>query len=535
MSANKIIERVRHTTDLQSGHMFFDSFYAGIFNLLIKQLTEHNRHEEALFWMDEVKNLSSFAFFNNPALKSSILTESELTHDYALRNRIERLRSEMIHAEGQRRYELNNQLVEATSQQNMLRRKVLQHIDLEPFNFAKIRRQLRRSDIILYFSLFEDDLYASTITSGSFDIHHIPFSEQELERVDKLVESLSGDRIRLKELEWFRSKVIDVLNIDDRHSNYYVIPDGFLYHIPLEILPLNSVSGDYSYGEATYLIEHASVSYANSLKDLEAAFDHTPATAHSLDFLGFGISHFEGQESRLMTGRNLPPLPLAEREVTEISNRLDRLTNNVYHHSQTSTKNAFRNYSGKSRILHLASHSEVFETDPLYSPIYMSPERPESNPEGNAESGLIYAYELFGMDLSNEMVMLNSCESGSGNYIQGSGIVGFSRAFNYAGVKSLVMNLWTIRDQSAYELSVSFYANLNEGMEKSEAMRQAKIAYMNSANSNPSYWGSFVIYGSNDPVVKSFNFWLAGIALFAIGLLTLLLTWIRLPGIHSRH
>ncbi|TVQ69972.1 MAG: CHAT domain-containing protein, partial [Balneolaceae bacterium] len=530
--ATDLLSRIKNSSEIQSGHLLLENEYLSVFQLLIDQLDSINDRESVIYWMDEIKNLSSASFYNNPALKASILSENDLVLDFALRNRIERLRSELRIASDERRVQINNLLIKAISQQNALRRKVLQNIDFEPVNMNRLRRELGRSDIILYFSIFHEDLYVSKITSGSFDIQKITFSEEDFNRIEDIVISLSSDKVRLTELAWLKEKIIGKNGISDRYTNYFIIPDGFLYHIPFEILPVGNIASDYSYGEATYLIEHAAVSYSNSLKDLKASLNHKPQRKYDLDFVGFGITHFNNPESQLLPGRYLPALPLAEREVEDISANLNSFDNNIFFDSNTATEYNFRQNSGNSRILHFASHSEVFENDPLYSVIYLNQEG-DGGENRNIESsndGFVYAYELFQMDLSSEMVMLNSCESGSGNYIQGSGIVGFSRAFNYAGVPSLVMNLWSVRDRSAYHLSVSFYDYLNQGYSKSEAMRKAKIHYLNKFNSNPTTWGSFVVYGNIDPITPSRNPWILVAVFLIIGGISLIVAWLRLPA-----
>lgn len=528
--ADEIIRRSIHSSDIQSGHIYLANEFLSLFELFIEHLVGNNLIHEAIFWMDEIKNLSSVTFYNNPALKSSILSENELVLDFALGNRIERLRSEIRTASDDKRIELNSLLLNAVSQQNVLRRKVLQNIDFEPVNLNRLRRQLGRSDIIFYFSIFNDDLYVTSITSGSFNIQKITFSDEDFNRIEDIVMSLSTDKVRLTELAWLKNKVFGDNSISDRYTNYFIIPDGFLYNIPFEIFPIQNVSSDYSYGEATYLIEHAAISYSNSLKDLKASLNHRPQRTYPLDFVGFGITHFNNPQSQLMPGRYLPALPLAEREVKDISSSLNIFNNNTYFDSKTATEKNLRKNSGNSRILHFATHSEVFENDPLYSVIYLNREEGENQGTESSNDGFVYAYELFQMDLSSEMVMLNSCESGSGNYIQGSGIVGFSRAFNYAGIPSMVMNLWSVRDRSAYHLSVSFYDYLNQGYSKSEAMRKAKIHYINKFNSNPANWGSFVIYGNIDPIVPSRNPWILVTVFLVIGGISLILTWLWLPA-----
>lgn len=98
--------------------------------------------------------------------------------------------------------------------------------------------------------------------------------------------------------------------------------------------------------------------------------------------------------------------------------------------------------------------------------------------------------------------MLNSCSSGSGNYIQGSGVMGISRALRYAGAKSLALNLWSVNDKVAAEFAVDFYGYLNEGITKNEAIRLAKIDQLQKANANPHFWGAYMMIGNPAPITN---------------------------------
>jgi len=100
------------------------------------------------------------------------------------------------------------------------------------------------------------------------------------------------------------------------------------------------------------------------------------------------------------------------------------------------------------------------------------------------------------MNLNADLIFLSSCESGTGGYLRGAGVLGFSRAFSYAGAQSLSMNLWPVRDQTASEISMNFYESLNAGEDKAKSLRSAKLSYLNNNNSDPYLWGAFVIYGN---------------------------------------
>ncbi|MFU8860981.1 MAG: CHAT domain-containing protein [Cyclonatronaceae bacterium] len=486
--------------------------YQQTFSLLTDVLIQMDRPEEAIVWLDDIKNISKASFYNNSLLKSNILTEEELLRDFVLSNRIERLRNELLTAANGDRVNLNTQLIEAVNEKNRLKDKVLKNIVEEKLNLPRLQRHLGRNELILSFSLFENHLYKASISAGSVDMERITFTDDDMQRIEFLIEGLSNNQTDLQELHWLYTRLFSE-PVHSRYNKLYVIPDGFLYRIPIETLPVEPVTSSYSFGSAKYMVEDFSISYLNSVLDLNTYAGRTPAMAHSRDFTGFGVSSFNRPVQTPYGTRELSSLPYAEIEVNQISSAITNLTNFEIKTGEHSTEKNFRNYAADSRILHIASHSEVFHNDPLFSLIYLN------NEDGDTDSdndGRIYAYELFELNLSNELVMLSSCESGSGSYIQGSGITGLSRAFTYAGAQSLVMNLWQIRDQTASEIAVSFYSYLNRGMNKDQAMQLAKMDYINKNNSDPYLWGSYVLYGDIRPLIhkkRYFTYMITGLIL----------------------
>ena len=101
------------------------------------------------------------------------------------------------------------------------------------------------------------------------------------------------------------------------------------------------------------------------------------------------------------------------------------------------------------------------------------------------------------------MVVLSSCNTGTGNLYRGEGVLSLARGFIYSGSKAVVMSLWEVNDASGTEIVESFYKNLKEGDSKSESMRKARIKYLRSATqmgSHPYFWSTLVIYGDNSPL-----------------------------------
>jgi hypothetical protein len=83
------------------------------------------------------------------------------------------------------------------------------------------------------------------------------------------------------------------------------------------------------------------------------------------------------------------------------------------------------------------------------------------------------------------------------------------------------MSLWEVNDEMGTEVVKSFYNNLLRGQSKSEALRNAKLQFIDSSESNqfrgnPFYWATLVVYGNNGPVFHSLTNILFGLLLMLI-------------------
>jgi hypothetical protein len=62
------------------------------------------------------------------------------------------------------------------------------------------------------------------------------------------------------------------------------------------------------------------------------------------------------------------------------------------------------------------------------------------------------------------------------------------------------MSLWEIEDRSGTEIVKYFYENLRNGRSKSEALKRARLKYLDQADdlrSHPYFWATLIIYGNN--------------------------------------
>ncbi len=149
------------------------------------------------------------------------------------------------------------------------------------------------------------------------------------------------------------------------------------------------------------------------------------------------------------------------------------------------TEAAVKREAGGYAVLHFATHGLVAPERPLASSIVLSAD--------DKEDGYLRVDEIFGLDLSANLVVLSGCSSGLGR-LTGDGIVGLTRAFLYAGTPTVVVSQWNVSDRTTAVLMDRFYAELARGRSKAEALRAAALA-TRRLFPHPSLWAAFELVG----------------------------------------
>jgi len=165
------------------------------------------------------------------------------------------------------------------------------------------------------------------------------------------------------------------------------------------------------------------------------------------------------------------------------------------------------------RLLHFATHVETDEVNPDRSRVYLSP-------GDGKEDGLLQVREIVEADLDSRIVVLSSCESGSGEILRGEGVMGLARAFFQAGAHTVVASLWRLRDDDGAALFDRFYHHIARGETVAAALRAAQRDRM-EAGAPADAWAGVIVLGDGDRVPvpggrRGFRMaWIAGVVLVA--------------------
>ena len=211
----------------------------------------------------------------------------------------------------------------------------------------------------------------------------------------------------------------------------------------------------------------------------------TLATLPSASVLMFLQKQGAGTQTLAIGNPDVGPalnLRYAEREARAVGTHYPGATVLV---RQDATETRVKALSATAGLLHLATHGELDEKDPLSSALLLVPD--------GADDGRLEVRKIFGLDLHARLVVLSACETGLGKLSKGDELVGLQRAFLYAGTPAVVTTLWKVDDRASFRLMEAFYDAL-DAQGPAGALRQAQQQTM-AGFPHPFAWAAFGLTG----------------------------------------
>jgi CHAT domain-containing protein/Tfp pilus assembly protein PilF len=270
-----------------------------------------------------------------------------------------------------------------------------------------------------------------------------------------------------------------------------IIPDGPLCYVPFELLLQTRPKEPSFFRTHDYLVRNYEISYLHAASLLVASGNATPDVAPSHRILAIAPIF---EENSL----GLQPL---KNNILETQTILDKMGGLALKGNMATEGNYLQELS-RSQIIHFSTHGILNDRAPEFSYLAFS------EIQDSIENEQLFISEINHQPTSAELVVLSACQTASGRLQQGEGMASLAQAFLHAGAQSLVASLWNVDDQETPTLMSHFYNGLYEGLDKSEALRQAQLAYLETANhkkAHPYYWAGFIHFGNNAPLKLDTN------------------------------
>lgn len=381
----------------------------------------------------------------------------------------------------------------------------------------ELQKKLKPNQVFIEFGFPRDQVLAIAVTSESIQTHVIRVDRDSLlEKILNHVEHFSGSAFnKAPRYDVHESHEIYTLlfkpfeHILAKKEQIILVPDYVFCTLPFEMLvtDISNCKNRFDYRNARYFVEDKVISYAVSASHWQANRSITPGREKGVFVIGNPnietLNEYKNSPmyADLRTSRGgttaavrFLPLYFVESEASSLRSVFGASTTDVFL-NKDATETAFKKFAVQYQVLHIAAHHQSNDVDPLKAHIFLANDGAQTN------DGLLSVGEITKMKLMADLVVLSGCRTAtSGTHSLGEGFPSIARAFQIAGVPSVIMTLFDIEDKSSSELMSLFYENLGKGLSRAEALTMAKRQMIRSGKKHPMFWAGFVLNGNDEPL-----------------------------------
>ncbi|MCI0429467.1 MAG: CHAT domain-containing protein [Rhodospirillales bacterium] len=437
--------------------------------------------------------------------------------------------------------ELEPQVQAAAPTLNVLRDKAASLEEVAPLLGAK--------EALLQFLVGRRQSYAFLVRSGGVTVERVPVEGRILaEAVRKLKDAFvvrrDGGGARIGAFDaalahLLYERLLGPFDAEVREvERLVVVPSGPLLGLPFGVLvtepPPPLRGADYS--AVSFLVERTGLVTAPSTRAFVDLRQRAGTSKAPRPFLGLGDFAPSGNPEPILASRGLPPncrdgalavanarrLPGTAGQLRTIANALGAEQDSIVLGEAFSEARLRELPLEDYRVLVFATHALLpGELDCLWEPSLVL-SRPASAPA--EDDGLLSYYEILDLKLDADIVVLSACntggplsqnqglergveisnrqlrlvsDTGEDDRARGESLAGLTRAFFYAGARSLLVSNWEVyADATVALMSDTFNRMTAGGLDLSAALQEAQIDFAaDPSRSHPYLWGSFIIVG----------------------------------------
>jgi len=389
----------------------------------------------------------------------------------------------------------------------------LKHTENLP-NSHQIATKLKPQQAMIEYFLSKNQIYTCVITQDTTLIYQQPKPKNFDQQIQDLRQVLTNWNLVANSTAEAAQSYVDLslqlydcllrkpLNTLKNQTELIIIPDGILGYLPFETLLPKAPENIFHFHKYPYLIHKYAIAYAYASSLWMENEQKKAASFPSHSFGGFAPIYqastaiLEKEEAKNLmavnTRESFGDLIYTRKVVSHLAD----LLNGQKWLAEAATKENFQKTAANYGVLHLAMHGVIDDQNPLYSHLIFSQ-------TDQQKDNRLTAAELYNMQFNAGLAVLSACNTGVGELKRGEGIMSLSRAFAFAGCPSMVMSLWSVPDEQTGILMEYFYKELKVGATKDEALRQAKLQYLqeqDNRGAHPYLWAGFVVIGDTDSI-----------------------------------
>ena len=389
-------------------------------------------------------------------------------------------------------------------------------------SLANIQKNIPENTSVVRYFFAEEKLYAFVATKEKQRLFTLDNTEV-INSMTVLSENQSNVKRTALQLNNLYNKLWKPFASEIKTKNVTIIPDGVLYNLSFETLTPKKITSFKELTTNSLLAKHA-ISYNYSLYLLD---NKRKPKVYENSFVAFAPEFTDGMKEKyklaITDSLSLDKtyLQLLQQPFNvNLAKTYSTLFDGDYFLNENSTEAIFKQSANEHKIIHIGTHAESNNISPELSRLIFA--KDVSNPNSGEDNSL-YTYEVYNTSLNSNLAILTACETGKPSYQSGEGMISLAHAFNYAGSESILTSLWKIDERSSAEIIESFYDHINSGKSKDEALRLAKLDYIENTDGRtlaPQFWAGLVLMGDSSPIEISKNitwpYWILAIALILI-------------------
>ncbi|MCI5105156.1 MAG: CHAT domain-containing protein [Pseudomonadales bacterium] len=362
----------------------------------------------------------------------------------------------------------------------------------QPLTLDELQSRLQAGQAALLYSLADTRGHSVLVTCDDVQVAVLPGAatlEELIREVAAEYASVDGPGSRVAS-QMLAEHLLGGLEIPDNINSLIVESNGLLSLVPFSGLPLVQKGGQalmldyYDLSSTPSFSLYFQTSNQQNTDDLSsrlniAIFADPEIVVESASAANHAESDWAG---------TLAPLPNTAEEARAIRAYFLTGTAAVHTGSGANLENFLDSQARNSRILHVATHGFSNTRNPDFLGLYFS----KSNEAGS--SYLTYT-DIKETRFTNELVVINGCETAAGEVLPGEGMMGLSRTFLARGAKATIATLWPVSDAASARFMAYFYDELIRAeAEPSRALRNAQLRLRRSPQyQNPFYWAAYTL------------------------------------------